>query len=130
MRSFLPLRAPAIVLLGLLWACAPARQSAGDGPDRNTLEEAELAGTVHANAYALIRALRPHWLELRGSAAIDRRMEKRVYLDDMYLGGVSFLRQVTTPSIERIDYLDGPAATQRFGSDHAAGVIQIHSRNR
>lgn len=104
------------------------RQPAGDSGDRNILTAAVMDANLHPNAYAVVQALRPHWLEVRGTGGVSRGTVKRVYLDEMYLGGVDLLRQIATPSIESIEHLDGPAATQRWGLDHAGGVIQVRSR--
>lgn len=112
-----------VLMLVLLAACGRGRT---DTPyaDRSLIELAEIEGSPHPNAFALIQALRPHWLEVRGSGT----GAKRVYLDGMDLGGVNLLRQIATPTIGSIEYFDGPAATQRWGMDHAAGVIQVRSR--
>lgn len=124
-----PLRsALVLLLLAGLGACASMRRPAAGAGDRNTITAAEMDIALHPNAFVLVRALRPHWLEIRGSGSLGSRMVKHVFLDDMMLGGVELLRQIATPSIESIEYFDGPAATQRWGTDHAAGVIQVRSR--
>jgi hypothetical protein len=120
MRDWLVRRLAPLFLLLLVAACASGRSTGGEGADRNVLEGAELENSLHANAYVLIQALRPHWLEVRGGSG---RMVKRVYLDEMYLGGVALLRQLSTVSIEQIQYFDGPAATQRWGVGHDCGVV-------
>jgi hypothetical protein len=111
-----------------LAACGARPGSAGASGDRNSIEVTADDATRHPNAFVLIRALRPHWLETRGPASIAVGASKRVYLDDMFLGELNVLRQITSTSIVVIIYLDGPAATQRWGTDHAAGVIQIVSK--
>jgi hypothetical protein len=119
-----------VILLTLLAACAPATAGGGAGSarNRNIIERAEMENATQSNAYALIQALRPHWLEVRGPASLTAASAKRVYLDDMALGDLSALRQIALPTIASLQYYDGPSATQRWGSDHAAGVIMVRSR--
>jgi hypothetical protein len=74
-----------------------------------------------------VQDLRPHWLQGR-SGSLDSRSEVRVYVGEVPLGGIATLRQIPTATIEAIWHFDGPAATQRWGTDHAAGVIQIVNR--
>ncbi|HEX6134972.1 MAG TPA: hypothetical protein VFZ24_13480 [Longimicrobiales bacterium] len=123
-------RAVVILCLGAAaGACGSARGAGSTGGDRNLITLAEIQATHHASAFALIQALRPHWLEIRGPASGGGRAQKRVYLDDLPLGGLDQLRQIPTSAIDMIRYFDGPSATQQWGSDHSAGVIQVHSRS-
>jgi hypothetical protein len=114
-----------LCLASLLAGCT-GTGSGGRAANRNLIDMTEIDGSIHTDAHALVQALRPHWLEVRGAGT---RMVKRVYLGDMYLGGVATLRQLSTQTIASIQYFDGPAATQRWGSDHAAGVIQVWTRS-
>ncbi|HEX6308602.1 MAG TPA: hypothetical protein VFZ69_10470 [Longimicrobiales bacterium] len=122
-------RAITILCVGAAAGACSATRSGGDSGDRTLITLAEIQGSHHSNAFALIQALRPHWLEIRGPASGGRRPAKRVYLDDLPLGGLDQLRQIPTSGIDMIRYFDGPSATQRWGADHSAGVIQIHSRS-
>ena len=118
------------VCMALLAAgCASVARSRDPRPNGDLLELVDIQNATQPNAYELIRNLRPHWLEVRGGGSVGATMVKRVYLDDLDLGGIEHLRQITTPTIESIRYYDGPAATQRWGSGHAAGVIQIRTRS-
>jgi hypothetical protein len=110
-------------------ACAPGARPSAPPPQRNVIERSEIEGSQYGNAYLLVQALRPQWLEVR-PVAITSQQGKRVYLDNVLLGDVTALRQITIPSIASIHYYDAPAATQRWGTGHAAGAIQIRSRTR
>lgn len=122
------MRVAAVVCLAAVAACSGAGRPGRAGADRNMITLAEIQGTRHPNVMRLIQELRPHWLEVRGASTPGgTRLVKRVYLDEMYLGEVEQLRQISTTGIELIRYYDGPAATQRWGVNHSAGVIQIVS---
>jgi hypothetical protein len=117
-----------LCLVGLLAGCTGGATGGRRAQqDRNLIDADEIAGTQHSNAYTLVQALRPHWLEVRAAGG---RMVKRVYLGDMYVGGAETLRQFSAATIGSIQYYDGPAATQRWGTDHAAGVIQVWTRSQ
>jgi hypothetical protein len=121
-------RITALLCLGAVTAaCGPTASGGRRGPDRNLIDADEIAATQHTTAYAIVQGLRPHWLEVRAPSA---RMVKRIYVGDMYLGGVDALRQISASTIGSIQYHDGPAAMQRWGNDHAAGVIQVWVRSQ
>lgn len=125
----------ALCLLAALGACAAAAGPQARTPsDRNHLVVTEAHAEMHANAYLLLRALRPHWLQTRVSGSISpggsATPQKRVYLDDAPFGGLDQLQQISTRSIRSIRHFDGPAATQRWGTDHVAGAILIQTLDR
>jgi hypothetical protein len=117
-----------VLCLIAVTACAGGTRPGTSGPGADVLTRAELENATQPNAFEVVRHLRPHWLQVRGGGSLRGRMVKRVYLDELYLGGVEELRQINTPAIESIRYYDGPAATQRWGSGHSAGAIQIETR--
>jgi hypothetical protein len=116
-----------LVLAGMLAACAGGAQSHVRGANRNLIDADDIARARQTDAYALIQALRPHWFEVRGAGA---RMVKLVYLDEILVGRVDVLRQISTATVGSIRYWDGPAAMQRWGTDHAAGAIQVFTRTQ
>jgi len=116
-----------LCMVGAVPGCASGGQSRGTAPDRNSLGIDEIRPYSHGSAYQVIRALRPEWLE--GSPrSVTLGAYRRVYLDDLFLGGIDMLEQISASSIWAIYYFDGPRATQRWGTDHSAGVIQIRTR--
>jgi hypothetical protein len=52
----------------------------------------------------------------------------KVYQDGVPSGGLGSLSQISTAAIISIHYLDGMAATQRFGTDHGNGAILVRTR--
>jgi hypothetical protein len=95
------------------------------------------------NAQELIRSLRAEWLvprgvnswreSARGSAAglnptvnvVPGDDHILVYLDNSRVGGTQHLAEITLANVERIEFVDAAAATFRWGSGHAHGVILI-----
>ncbi len=149
-RSLHPLvpRGLAVTATALLaWSCAApgtARSGAVPGSagparaaeepssprrsNRNEITEAEIRESIHANAHALIRALRPSWLRVRGASSMKMPEQIKVYQDGIPSGGLGSLSQISTAAIISIHYLDGMAATQRFGTDHGNGAILVRTR--
>lgn len=121
----------AIVLSALSLVLASAcslrpRSNPNPLPDREVLTQADLVEHNFANAYEAVEALRPIWLETRGSnTLIGNQVRVVVYLNDTRLGGVETLSQITTPAIVAIHHFDGLAATARWGLDHGQGVILV-----
>jgi hypothetical protein len=52
----------------------------------------------------------------------------KVYLDGTLLGGPDQLRQIMIRSITTIRWMDGLAASERWGLDHGAGAIVVSTR--
>jgi hypothetical protein len=117
-----------------------------------TLEEVR---SVRApNAYEALETLRPQWLRGQRGQTTARTAEQRpalpaqrprgeapptelmivepgvaVFLDGAKLPGVDELRHFPADMIGSIEFLDGPAATTRFGTGYGQGAIVIVSRS-
>ena len=118
----------ALCIAGIIGGCASASRPQGAVPDRTRIQIDEIRPWSNATAYQVIRALRPEWLDVRARAASLQGSQRRVYLDDLHLGGLETLERIPASSIGAIYFFDGPAAVQRWGTDHSGGVIQIHTR--
>lgn len=82
-----------------------------------------------SNAFDLIEALRPRWLNNRGSdTIIGTPTEVQVYLNDSRLGGPQTLRGVSVTGITSVQFIDGVSAAGRWGADHGNGAILISTR--
>jgi hypothetical protein len=96
--------------------------------DRSRITEEEIRETSHANALAVVQALRPTWLRYRGTASINRVEVIRVYVDGVPAGGVRALQGIAAYRVVSMQHLGGPAATARFGTEHTAGAILVETR--
>ncbi|HEX6751541.1 MAG TPA: hypothetical protein VF092_29885 [Longimicrobium sp.] len=96
--------------------------------DRNLLTPEEIEQRHDANAYEMVRALRPGWLRgVRGASGL-RSATVVVYRDGMRIGGVSALTDISIESVKEIRFYNATDATQRWGTDHGAGAIFVVTR--
>jgi len=116
------------VLLLIMTAACGSSGSGGSGIDANLITREEIDEQGPTNAYNIIEALRPVWLQKRGPTSFYNEGEIRVYLDNSSLGGIETLRGLHTDNIESISFLDERRASYRFGPNHEQGVILIMTR--
>lgn len=103
---------------------------------------AEIRESQARTAYELIYNQRMHWLVTRGanSVAESPRGEARgdfqisvmpgrdkiiVYMDDVRIGGVEDMREITADILTSARFLDTREATLRYGGGHAHGAILL-----
>lgn len=91
----------------------------------STITSAELQTTTFPSAFDVVQALRPNWLRVHGATSFSRNEFVRVYLDNSLLGAPDQLRSISAGSVSSMQYLDGVAATQRWGLDHGQGAILV-----
>ena len=121
-----------LLLVGLfvaIAACGPSR-SAGRGGPRNQITRSQIAAVTDRSAYSLIRFLKPRWLEARVMAT-PRNPEPayaHVYVDNLAYGPLLSLYDISSISIDRIDYMGSLDATTRFGTGFLGGIIHIFTR--
>jgi hypothetical protein len=106
-------------------AAAPAR---APRRDRNKIVEEEITGRTEADAFSFIQKTRPQWLRVRGQSSMSLSEQVWVYRYGAKIGGVGALRNVALTEVREIQYLDGSAATARFGPDHGSGAILLITR--
>ena len=116
---------PALALL--LSACAARTPSAARVlPDRNVITQQEILEHRFETVYDAIQALRPIWLQTRGTNYLTQNpTQVQVYLDNNHLGGISTLSTISLGSVVYIRHYDGVAATARWGLDHGEGAIYV-----
>ena len=101
----------------------------GLSTDRNLLLREQIAELGPSNAYDIVQALRPVWLQKRGSTSFYQEGEIRVYLDGTSIGGIEVLRGIHSDNIESIRFLDERQASYRYGSGHEHGVILVTTKS-
>jgi hypothetical protein len=119
-----------IVLLLAVAACAGSsgNKSSATPRDRSTLTADDIQKTGAVDLFTAVQALRPQWLNKRGSTSFRQVEMVRIYLDGNLMGGPEQLRQITTYSVETIRYMDGLEATQRYGLDHGQGAVLVFTK--
>src|SRR5688572_24064534 len=126
-RSYRAFASVAFVMLVGACGSTPGPETPGRA-DRNRLSNTEIQAAGYTDAFTAVQSLRPQWLRGRGASSMTRNETVKVYLDGSLLGGAEQLRQITTRSINSIQFLDGLEATQRWGLDHGAGAIIVSTR--
>lgn len=94
---------------------------------RAVIRATEFQGTGVKTAGEAVALLRPEWLRERGTHVLGETADEtiQVYLDDVRLGGVRFLHDVSAAVVRSIHFFDAAAATLRWGAGHSHGVILI-----
>ncbi len=112
-------------------ACAPP-SGARSARDTNVITRQELDASVARNAYDAIQNLRPSFLRTRGTQTFDPTVSTQasVYLDGQRYGDITALKSMMLDAIEEIRYLNPAAATNKYGTNHTAGVIEVTTRKR
>lgn len=120
----------ALLLLGLLAACASAPAGSNTRSRRDRLTRDEIMSAHVTNLYDVVSRLRPQWLEAgqRGDRSFGLPTNIVVFQNDTYLGNADVLRQLSPESAYQMDWLDGSTASNTLpglGSQHVAGAIVI-----
>jgi hypothetical protein len=118
----------------LLAACgAAAAGSAPSATQRTSLygpiSLEEIRASSASNGYDLVRALRPNWLHVRGQTRVSAQDRIIVYMNNVRMGPVSTLRDISTADIRVVEFFDPRRAQLRFGSGHEAGAILVSTRS-
>lgn len=110
-----------------------ATQQSSAGPSRShgardMITQEELAGIDVQTALDAVRRLRPSFLQTHGGATASITQGPQdvvVYVDNTRMGGPSALAQIPITDVKEIQYLNGPDATQRYGTGHGSGAIIV-----
>jgi hypothetical protein len=125
------MRIPRIVsalLLAVVFAAAGcATTGAGSVGDPNALAQEDFARSDARNAYELIEHLRPRWLQQRFDRSLRLPTSILVYQNNVRLGGLDVLRDISVQGIHSIRYVGSAEAGRLPGAGSAAvdGAILI-----
>lgn len=143
MKSIARTTLAVLVALVAMQATAEAQDTRKKSRNRDKIEVDELRASPSTNLYQLIRSKRPHWLNTRGLAtmatvsgtgldgsAVTATAEPEivVYVDNARFGTHESLRSLQSDDVDMLEYLNGVAATQRFGTGHVHGAIVVTRR--
>jgi hypothetical protein len=98
---------------------------------RNVITREELAAieeTEDITVYEVIRRLHPQWLRGRGTVSFRLSTPVKVHLNGARIGDVEELRRFRVRDVQYIEHMDGPQATQHFGTGYERGVILVFGR--
>ena len=112
-------------------APGPSQQSSSPSRSRSSrdlITSEELAKLDVQNALDAVRRLRPNFLQTHGgqsSSITQGPQDVVVYVDNTKMGGPASLAQIPITDVKEIQYLNGPDATQRYGTGHGSGAIIV-----
>jgi hypothetical protein len=117
---------------------------------RQHLGPGELRKRRSGTAYDAVSALRPEWLQIRGSRSLTPGLDPvvvdgtggvavvsgttpltdesdaiQIYVDYVRVGGLEQLRNVDVANVQDIYFFDAAQATQRFGGGNPHGAILV-----
>ena len=117
-----------VVLLAT--SCAAASQSGErSGRSLNRLSHEDLVDTSELTLYNAIDRLRPLWLRPRGTSSARGPAPVVVYMNNVRVGGLSYLRDIAVESVAEVSFISASDATTRWGTGVAGGVILVVSRS-
>lgn len=132
MNSWSRIALVATVMAGAA-ACAGSGQAGQrEYRDFNLLTYDQIQEVRASNAYEVVQRLRSRWLRGYGSTRLPGGgaagdFVVQVYLDEVHLGGVARLREISHQEISYIRYLSPSEASSRWGFDHGAGAIMVYT---
>ena len=116
----------AVTALGCASGGTTSTSGAAPATNRNMLLREEITASGVGNMHDAIQRLRPQFLRVRGQSSITQGGDRvAVYMDNVHLGAEDVLRTIGANGVIRVEYVNGPDTTYKFGSNHSAGVIHI-----
>lgn len=121
------------MLLGiaLFTTIACAARTEGIQPDplisTDRIVPSELQDVTADNAYDIVQQLRPQWLRIRGPMSLMAPQGElpAVFVDNVRYGDLEVLHDFPLNEILEIRFINGPDATNRWGTGVVAGVIEV-----
>ena len=113
-----------ILLIGFFVFSGCGSSGAGQKPSkpRNFISFEEIQTVAGATtAQDLIELARPFWLRNKG-------VDPRVYMNNIPMGALDALGNISVHAIQEIRFLPPAEATTMFGTNNMGGVISIKSR--
>lgn len=96
-----------------------------------TEEDIERLGSIAANAYDVVQALRPQWLRQRSEvmsrpgAGPAAASEFSVFVNDHEMGGLNFLRALPAEQVYSMRFLTMNEVGTRYGPTSGPGIVVV-----
>ena len=125
----------ALVASAIASGCASTRAIRPDGTRLDRLSREQIMESQALNLFEAVQRLRPRWLDVRGGTrSFTMDTEIVVYQNDMLLGGVDNLRQMSPELAVEIRWVDGALAAATLpglsSGRHISGAIVVRTRGR
>jgi hypothetical protein len=121
-----------VVVAAGCWSRGTSTTRPADDPDLITIDQ--IARSKATNAYDLIATIRPQMFTAHGAPTTRgnqpatqgrQALPVVVYIDNVKVGPVAELKSLGTADVREIRYLSPRVATDRWGLNHAGGVIHV-----
>jgi len=99
-----------------------------------SVEEIDQIRNEVADAYELVKRLRPQFLRSRGAASFGNAASGRstpyakIVVDGIGRGDLATLKQIPAMHVIEIHYLSAADASTRYGTGYDGGAIEIKTR--
>ena len=122
-----------VIAVSLASGCASPRATT-PAVDPDIITQDQIARSKATNAYDLIATIRPQMFTAHGAATTRGQQPSTdgrqalpvvVYIDNVKVGPVAELKALGTLDVREIRYLSPRVATDRWGENHAGGVIYV-----
>jgi hypothetical protein len=117
-----------LMTLVAVTACASAgANSTGTRREATVITEEEIAASKEATAFDVVYRLRPMFLKTRGATTIHSEAHEyaSVFVDGVFYGDPTTLRNIVADHIHEIRYLNGPEAVGKYGNRYGSGAIDV-----
>lgn len=121
------------IVVSLGTACASSRAPV-PAIDPDVITTDQIVRSKATNTYDLIASIRPQMFTAHGAATTRGQQPSTpgrqalpvvVYIDNVKVGPVGELKALGTTDVREIRYLSPRVATDRWGQNHAGGVIYV-----
>jgi outer membrane cobalamin receptor len=121
------------VAVSLTMGCA-ASKTATPSTDPEVITADQIARSKATNAYDVIATIRPQMFTAHGAPTTRGQQASTpgrqaapvvVYIDNVRVGAVQELKALGKLDVREIRYLSPRVATDRWGENHAGGVIYV-----
>ena len=120
---------------GATTGAAPVQGPAKIRRQANVISEEELNQNNARTALMAVQQLRPEWIRGRGASSLGNASDKTVgpapvlvYLNNQKLGGLQELEAFSVNQIKSLRFINASDATNRWGTGHGGGVIEITTK--
>lgn len=131
-------------LAALATGCgARAAQNSGAdvGPSGRVIDAEDIAASSARTAWEAVQLLggflrleedkdrRPSRVTSRGRSSIYLSSEPLLFVDGVRINGYDILQEMSADHVDRIEFISGPSASIRYGTNAGNGVITITTRS-
>lgn len=97
--------------------------------DPDVIVAAQIDPARFSSALEVVSLLRPNWLRPRSNFTFQPS-SIRLYVDNVRWGTWEDLADIRPETIQRIEWIDASTATQRWGTGHPLGAIEVFTSPR